>query len=254
MLTAFHWLKVGQQADADVHPAVAHREDPAVAGQDVAGLVADVEVALDPRLVVAGRLEVAADGHAQRVGAVAAGAEGPAEAGVGAVGHHDVAGPHLLGSPPSLSFTTGAADEAAVDHRRDRLGLLPQGGARLHGPLGHQVVEVVAGDDVAVGREVGVLGPAQLERAAEGDRPQAVEAVVLGQLVGQAHVLELAHRPGRQAVAARLLAGEALLLDEEDVVAGLGQPVGARRPGRAAADDQDVVVGHRHRATASSRS
>ena len=57
---------------------------------------------------------------------------------------------------------------------------------------------------------------------------------------GQADVVELLDRPGRETVAARLLPGKPLLLNEEDVVAGIGQPVGARRPRRPAADDEDV--------------
>ena len=116
-------------------------------------------------------------------------------------------------------------------------------GARLLGPLGHQLVEVVAGDDVAVVGDSRGRRATQLERAAEGDRPQAVEAVVApSQSVGQAHVVELLDRAGRQPVAAGLLPGEVLLLDEQDVVAGLGQPVGAGRSGRPAADDEDVVA------------
>ena len=50
-----------QQADADVHGAVADREDPPVAGHRLAVAVLDVERRLDPRVLVAGRLPVRAD-------------------------------------------------------------------------------------------------------------------------------------------------------------------------------------------------
>jgi len=64
---------------------------------------------------------------------------------------------------------------------------------------------------------------------------------VAGQHVGQPHVVELLDRSGGEAVAAGLDPGERLLLQQDDVVAGLGQPVGAGRSGRAASDDEDVV-------------
>ena len=74
-------------------------------------------------------------------------------------------------------------------------------------------------------------------------RAQAREAVAgAGQLVGEAHVLELADRTGGEAVAAGLLAGVALPLDQHHVVAGAGQPVGAGRARGPAADDQHVAA------------
>ena len=86
-----------------------------------------------------------------------------------------------------------------------------------------------------------MLGPGELERHAVADRAQTVEALELRERLGQAHVVELAHRPRREAVAAGLLAGEALLLDDQDPVAALGEPVAGRGARRSAADDQDVV-------------
>src|SRR5205814_7574512 len=77
----------------------------------------------------------------------------------------------------------------------------------------------------------------------EGDGAETAEAVVAGEVLGQAHVLQLSDGPRRQPVAARLLAGEALLLDEEHVVTGPRQPVRTGRPGRPSPHDQDVVGG-----------
>ena len=65
VLTSFQPGEGGEQADADVDRPVAHREHPAVPGQVVAVAVAQVEVALDPRLVVERAREVAADRHAR---------------------------------------------------------------------------------------------------------------------------------------------------------------------------------------------
>ncbi len=142
----------GQQADAHVDAPVAHREDPAVAGQDVAALVADVEPAVDPRLVAAGGGVVAADGHAQRVLPVAGGAQLAAEAGVGAVGHDRVAGPDGHAFARGFAHDARPAHQPAFHHRLGGLGTLPDLGPGLPRPLGDELVEVVAGDDVAVGR------------------------------------------------------------------------------------------------------
>src|SRR5581483_4969485 len=152
--------------------------------------------------------------------------------------------PHLLGGAGVLALHGGAAQQAAVEQGGDGLGLLPQHRAGLHRPLGHQVVEVLTGDDVAEAGVVGVRRPLHLERAAEGEGPQAVEAVELRELGGQPDVVQLLDGAGGEAVAAGLLPRVVLLLEEEHVVAGLGQPVGARRPRRPAADDEDVVRGH----------
>ena len=51
---------------------------------------------------------------------------------------------------------------------------------------------------------------------------------------------ELADRAGREPVAAGLLAREALLLDDEHAVPGLGEPVARRRARGTAADDERV--------------
>src|SRR5439155_9035519 len=86
-----------EQADADVDRAVPNRKYPSISRQMVPGAVAEVEVALDPGVVVVRAREVAPDRHPQGIGAVAAGAERPAEAGVGAVGDDHVAGPDRVG-------------------------------------------------------------------------------------------------------------------------------------------------------------
>ena len=56
VLRPFQRWSVESRPTPDVHPAVAHGEDPAVAGHDVALGVADVEVRLNEGIVVALRL------------------------------------------------------------------------------------------------------------------------------------------------------------------------------------------------------
>ena len=123
----------------------------------------------------------------------------------------------------------------------DHLGPGQQGGPGLDRSLGHQAVEVVAGDGVAVAGEIGVVGPLHLEGLAEAVGPQAAVLVRSGQGLLEAHVGQLAHGPRGEAVAAGLDPGEVLLLHHHHVPAGVGQPVGARGSGRAAADDDHVV-------------
>ena len=231
-----------QEADAHVHGPVADREDPAVAGERCPGPVPDVERALDPRIVVHRALEVAPDRHALGVGPVAGGAERPTEPRERPVGHDDVAGRHLPGGTRLLVLDHRATDEAVVQHRTDRLGALLDAGPGLHRPVGDHLVEVAPAHHEPMARVVGVLGPPELEGDAVRDRPQAVVAVVAVEPPRQAHVGELLDRPGREAVAAGLLAGEPLLLDDHHVVARLGQPEGRRRSGRPAADDEHVMA------------
>ena len=81
-----------QQADAHVDPTVAEREDPAIARDDVALRVADVEVRFDVVVGRGGGLVVAPDGHAHRPLAPTLGAECPTDSRVGPIGHdHDPA-------------------------------------------------------------------------------------------------------------------------------------------------------------------
>ena len=110
VLTSFQPLEGREQPDADVDRAVADRENPPIPGQMVPVAVPQVEVALDPGLIVVRTGEIAANRHAQRVGAVAGGAERPAEARVRPVGDDHVAGPDDLGGA-----RVGPPDDRAVE-------------------------------------------------------------------------------------------------------------------------------------------
>ena len=233
-----------QQADADVHGAVADREDPAVAGHRLAVAVLDVERRLDPRVGVARRLPVGADGRA--VGPVSRRRDVPR------------ARPKRLLAPSatmvnSARISTGGptrrpSTRSTVAPRtkpRSTTGCSASWPCSRRGPGGDRVVgdhrvEVAAAHDVAVARVHRVARPLQLELAAGPGRPQPAVAVEPGEPVGEAHLVELVHRPRREAVAARLVARERLALDDRDVVAVAGEPVRRRGAGRATADDEHL--------------
>ena len=111
-------------------------------------------------------------------------------------------------------------------------------------PAGFRTHMLVAG---AAALLVG-MGPLMLAPYAGGEGPvlridplRLVEAVVAGQHAAQPHVLELADGPGRQPVPTGLDPRVALLLDHQDVVAGVGEPVGAGRTCGPTSDYQDIV-------------
>ena len=205
----------GKEADTDVDPAVAHGEDPAVAGHDVALGVTDVQMGLDERIVVPLGGVVAAQRHAQRQVTATMVPEHAADPRVGAVGHDDVAGADLAGGADSLSLTVtprswGAGREggAASSTSGATTSVPAEGCPRLDGPLRDEAVEVVAGDRVAVAGEIGVPGPLHLDGLAEAVGPQPAVFVRARQGVFESHVGQLAHGPGGEAVAAGLLAGK----------------------------------------------
>jgi len=218
-------------------------------------------VALDPGLVVARRRVVPADGHALGERAVTARAEGAPEAGQGTVGHDHVAGAQLTfgarlavahGCP--LALGQRSALGRLAEDGCECLGALEDRGSRLGRTLDDDAVEVVTGDGVAVVGEMWVLGPAHLEGLAEAVGPQTVVTVRPLELVLHPHVGQLAHRARGEAVAAGLDPGEVFLLDERDVPAGIGEPIGAGGARRAATDDEHVVdVGRSRTVTAAAR-
>ena len=92
-----------------------------------------------------------------------------------------------------------------------------------------------------------MLRPLELERDAVGEGAQAVEPVEILETFAEAHVVELAHRAGREPVAARLFSWKGLLLHDEDVVTGRREPVRSRRPRGTAAYHEHLVAGGRRR-------
>ena len=229
-----------EQADADIDGTVGHREDPAVAGEDVVAS-ADVEVALDEVVTVALGAVVPADGEAHRIAPVAGVAEGAPEPRQRPVGHHR---PRRLDDDvlaPVLAMDARSPQEAAVEQGRGGLGLAPDGGARLLGPLRDLHVEVLARHHAAVGREVRMVGgPVELEGDAVGPGPKAADAVVRLDLAGHPDVQQGADGARGEAVAADLLTGVALLLEHQHVMPDPGQVIGGRRAAGPPSDDDHV--------------
>ncbi len=145
-------------------------------------------------------------------------------------------GPHLL------PVHDRAAHEPAIEDRRGRLGVLPHRRAGLHRVVGDHLVEVAPAHDVPERREVGMLGPLELERDAVGERAQAVEPVEVLEALAESHVAQLAHCTRGKAITTGLLTRERLLLDDEDVVTRRCEPVGRRRARGAAAHHEHLVA------------
>src|SRR5450631_2484925 len=83
-----------EQADSDIDGTVANRKYPSITGQMVSLAIPDVEMALDPGLVVERAREIAPDRHPEGIRAVPCGSEGPPETRVGPVGDDHVLGPY----------------------------------------------------------------------------------------------------------------------------------------------------------------
>ncbi len=114
-----------------------------------------------------------------------------------------------------------ALQDAVAQQRPHRVGALAKRGSGSDCMVGNHHVEIAAPHDVAMTRVHRMLGPPHLERDAVGDAAQAVIAVVRGgDALLETHLPQLRDGSRRQPVAAGLLTGEGLLLDDDDVVAG----------------------------------
>ena len=110
----------GQGADADVHLAGAEREDPAVAGQDLAVLAAQLEVRADPRVVGHPGGDVGAAGDAVDGVAVPLAAEHLAQRRADAVGDHEPAAGDLEASAVAAPLEDDGRDPVALAAYVDR--------------------------------------------------------------------------------------------------------------------------------------
>ena len=177
------------------------------------------------------------------IGAVPGRPEGPAEAGVRAVGDDHVPGPHRLDRARSRGAGRVApATTPVFDDGRERLRCRPERRAGLdgRGPRPSRRGRGAAPRIRRTGSRGARATPARASLPWPIDRSPS-KRWNSGERLGQSHVVELADRPRGEAVAAGLLAREALLLDDEHAVAALGEPVRGRGTGRSAADHQDVV-------------
>ena len=239
-------------AEADVHRAVAEREDPAVARQQVALArlaVPQLEVGLHERVLVPRGAVVRADGgpHGPVVAALPPDREREARA--DAVGRDHYRGAQLLdralGAAPGVERLGGHADHAAVvvPQRAGDLGALQQLGAARLRVLGEGLVQRHPRLGHAVARVGGEAGPVQLVGAATAVDAQAAVADPAVLLAGgHAHADQLGHGARRQAVAADLVPGELALFQEQHVESRGRAPVRGGRAGRAGAHHDDVCV------------
>ncbi len=233
-----------QHAQPGVHRAVAHAEDPAVAGQQVR-LVRLAVPQLQPRLqvvVVALRAAVvAAHGHAQRPAVVAVDVQTLRE-----LAGHALAGEDQRGveAHRRLVLRPAADTDDAAGDVEDGLGdadVLIEPRPRTDRLLREQRIEVGARADEAERRETGQLGPVQVQPLAAADDAQAaVVQPAVGLADVDAHVDERAGAPRGQPVAADLLAREGRLLDQRDIEPGAREPVRRAAAARAGADHDDV--------------
>ena len=234
----------GDRTEADVHDAVAHGENPAVAGQKVGGsrsAAPQFEVGFHPFLVAAGAAEVGARGHAH--GAVHLLFE--AEAGGQSRGHSPCVdgngGAHLegCGALAAASFCGHAHDAtgAVLDGSRDGHAFV-EARPGLDGALGERVVEVHAGSGHAVSGQGLLVRPVHVDGVAATNDGQAAVLHPAGGV--HAHRDEFVDGGGGESVAADLVARERAFLKKDDVKASSGQVIGGGGPARARADDDDV--------------
>ncbi|WP_425567453.1 hypothetical protein [Nonomuraea dietziae] len=145
------------------------------------------------------------------------GAEQAPQRGVGSVGGDDGAGGQLAVHDDPAVLGGQGADAVAAHHHAASAGRLHQAGVEHH--AGHDVVG--AGD------------PGRHPYSAGGDDRQALRRPVVGDEVGQAKQAELVPAVGGDAVAAGLVAGEVVAVQQQHGGAGtqlLGAEGGGPRP------------------------
>ena len=232
-------LAGGERPDADVHLAGAQREDPAVAGEHLPRLVAELEVGADPRVVAHPARDVRPAGDAVDGVAVPLPAQHLAQRRADAVGHHEVPAPDLEG-PSSVLNTTPATRSPS---RRTSTARAP---STAVAPALMAVVRRWSSSSVRATAEPHdgkrAARPGQQERLAEAVRPEPLVDRVRAQPVVQAEPLQLADRARGEPVAAGLVAREDRRVGQHDVRAAAGRPGGRGRPCGAGADDENVGV------------
>ena len=232
-------LAGGERPDADVHLAGAQREDPAVAGQHLPRLVAQLEVGADPRVVAHPARDVRPAGDAVDGVAVPLPPEHLAQRRADAVRDHEVSAPDL--ERPVVGLEHHPGDPVALAAYVDRPGAVDRGRTGLDGGGAQVVVELGARHGGAPRRKRAAR-PGQQERLAEAVRPEPLVDRVRAQPVVQAEPLQLADRARGEPVAAGLVAREDRRVGQHDFRAAAGRPRGRGRPGGAGSDDENVGV------------
>ena len=227
----------GEGAGADVDEAVAEREHPAVAAHHAAGLVAQLEVRGDPRVV---------GDRARRVGArrdavdgllVPVRPEQPTEVRLAAVGDDDVLG--LDGHRALGAAQDDAGEATARELDVDGAVAVEARGAGVDRGIAQRGVEHRAPDGRAVLGQVRAV-PRQHQGAAEAVAAQTVVDRSALQDVVELEVLQLGDRARGEPVAAGLVAREHRAVGEQHVAAEAREVGGGRRAAGTRADDEHV--------------
>ena len=194
-----------EQAEPDVGGAVAHAEDPAVAGQQRVA-VPQVEPGLEVVVVMPGRGVIGADRDPERPVVALVQAHSDRQPGGVAVGGDDQPAAELLavpgghpGDPAVLSSSSGPVTLTPSSSRAPAFSACR---ARIWSKSS-------PGPDQAVAGIAGQVGPVQLDPAAAADDPQALvaqPAIALGDR--HAHGGQRLDRARGQSVAADLLSRE----------------------------------------------
>ena len=153
------------------------------------------------------------------------------------------AAPRSRSGPPPFSASSPVTAPAGERQELRGAGARTELRARGLGPLEQLRVGLFAPDHVPV-------GPVQRRRHALADRGrrgadgEARKPAVVGlvQPVAEAHHRHLARGVGHEAVAAGLVAGELLAVQEQGLQAGPRRVVGRRGAARARAHDDEIVA------------
>jgi hypothetical protein len=115
-------------------------------------------------------------------------------------------------------------------------------GARVDCPSAQVCVEQIAPQCDGVVREVAVAWPGRSRLTSAVDETYPGETVPAERDRVDVEQCQFTDRSRGDRITARLVPRDRPLLDDRDVVARSRQPRGDRRPGRTAADDEDVGV------------
>lgn len=175
------------------------------------------------------------------------GAEVTAEAAVRAVGHDDEAGSNHVMSEGSgvgvgIDGDRCAADESTLDDRCRRLVSHQHRGAGLDSTGPQVCVEHVAAQCGRVVGQVAMSWPRCGDVVTPMGESNSGESMSAERGRIDVEEAQFAERSWRECITAGLVASNRTLLDDGDMMTGVGQPGGDGRSGRATTDDEDVGV------------
>ena len=192
---------------------------------------------------------VGAHGHPHRAVVALLQTHGHGETGGDAIGGDDDWGAEVrVGADPAAPVVgAGGVDSAdpavLADVGTQRFDLFEESGPAALRMPGEGFVHAHPGSGQTIVRGAVDVGPVDLEAVAAADEAQspiAMPALGFGSL--ETEVPDLLDRARGEGVAADLVARETELLEDDDVMAGLGEVRSERRSGGTGPDDDDVGV------------